>query len=401
MMGFLHSVIADARSSVPEAAGIVSPAAVADFGFGQPGSAEALFETGKAAFSESRGFRAEPSSEPHHESLTAKQLPVAYPSTQAIVVTAADSRALPEDGRVPAPASISSAPADSSANGMTDSFHSKPGDLSVEVERTENGPPLDSAALLSAEIPRTQPSAAAEEDSSARLEKDSKIRAPEPLSAKKKSMSVNPVAETAQPLPCKEAQPAQPPAAGEERGRLFEVVSAESIRPSDYPAEVSRGGAAGNGEAPQPVEPGVEVKSARPLTEKFISLQLERPAPASAAPQPPSLEDQLSLSASSVEAPSPVPWIKAEVQDPVSVALERKPEVASKLELSAARAVGSDPGPAYAALSKTPPARPSSPDVRIGQIDVFIEGPPRSTGLRPNPQRPTLGLASRYFLRRI
>jgi len=54
------------------------------------------------------------------------------------------------------------------------------------------------------------------------------------------------------------------------------------------------------------------------------------------------------------------------------------------------------------ATPRQPPyPEPWTPEVKIGQIDVFIEGPARSSVSRPGVQRPTLGLASRHFLRRI
>ncbi len=40
-------------------------------------------------------------------------------------------------------------------------------------------------------------------------------------------------------------------------------------------------------------------------------------------------------------------------------------------------------------------------EVKIGQVDVFIEGPQRSNGPAASSPRPTLGLASRHYLRRI
>lgn len=55
----------------------------------------------------------------------------------------------------------------------------------------------------------------------------------------------------------------------------------------------------------------------------------------------------------------------------------------------------------YPPSMTTPQQVRKGPEVKIGQVDVFIEGQQRSSGQAKSPDLPTLGLASRYYLRRI
>jgi hypothetical protein len=46
-------------------------------------------------------------------------------------------------------------------------------------------------------------------------------------------------------------------------------------------------------------------------------------------------------------------------------------------------------------------AAPKSPEVKIGQVDVFFEAPRRGDRRGASPARPSVSLASRFYLRRL
>jgi hypothetical protein len=86
-------------------------------------------------------------------------------------------------------------------------------------------------------------------------------------------------------------------------------------------------------------------------------------------------------------------------QMPDSVTGER--DVAIRPETVARQAVYQNEGRAYYPAMTAPQPVNQKPEVKIGQVDVFIEGPQRSSGPAASSHRPTLGLTSRHFLRRI
>jgi len=126
------------------------------------------------------------------------------------------------------------------------------------------------------------------------------------------------------------------------------------------------------------------------------------PAAGLAGPSGPASSQPEKQAASRVEPPHRRPASQP-LPQPLPPAKAASDKSAARPEPTAiwARAVQNTSMPRQDDRSQTFSTAPRTPEVKIGQVDVFFEAPRRADGRGASPERPSVSLASRFYLRRL
>jgi len=153
---------------------------------------------------------------------------------------------------------------------------------------------------------------------------------------------------------------------------------------------------------------GPTAEPSRPLRERDHGTNAPA-GPVSAEPRGPSSSQPVTQAAGRVKPPRQRPASDRSAPGSQPLPQQLPPTKAASDEAMArseptairARAVQNTAMPRQSDRSQTTHAVPKTPEVKIGQVDVFFEAPRRADRRGASPARPSVSLASRFYLRRL